>query len=127
MILTSDLRNWIWLPFTTATLCAALARHGGPAGKWRPPPTSTCMPWTGGSTVQINAGGALLTDLHGDGLLTTGLAEFRRQVRDCGVFANVQGWEDTADGKPWSWMAVWNPERLRPFQRVVLLANAFRH
>jgi hypothetical protein len=52
------------------------------------------------------------------------------RIRDrvSGVYADIKSWKDTAKGgaqaKGWSWFAIWSPECLRVFSRVILLGNS---
>jgi hypothetical protein len=57
-------------------------------------------------------------------------AEFRdlyRRWRSSRPLVKLTSWDQALDGRYWSWCSVWDPTRLKPFHRVMILANCFEH
>jgi hypothetical protein len=87
------------------------------------------IPDTGWSRIRMKAGAATVAAFQED-TLGNDIAVLATRIKDrvSGVYAKLQAWEDTAaDGvnsTPWSWFAIWSPESLWIFRKVIMLGNS---
>lgn len=57
----------------------------------------------------------------------SGAAELRQAMETSTVMTCYESMEKMAEAKRWAWFTFWDLTRLAPFERVTILANAFKH
>jgi hypothetical protein len=60
-----------------------------------------------------------------DAAISDDFRDLYRRWKNTRPLVKLSTWEETADGRKWSWCSVWNPEKLDAFRRVIILANSF--
>ncbi|MFD0466012.1 hypothetical protein ACFQY9_33235 [Microvirga aerilata] len=60
-----------------------------------------------------------------DAAISDDFRDLYRRWKNTRPLVKLTSWEETADGRRWSWCSVWNPEKLDAFKRVMILANSF--
>ena len=77
------------------------------------------------SRVTIRNSAPTVTALSKDKTLSQTFIDTYRRWKATRPLVKLTSWEELKDGQARSWCSVWNPERLRAFKRVMILANSF--